>query len=73
MSFYKIQGNTQKIQAEKALQFYPTSFSLAGANSNKSNYLVRHKLHDDEMYVVMVICSWLADPIRNLCCIPVMG
>jgi intraflagellar transport protein 122 len=40
MSFYRIQGNTQKLQAEKALQYYPCSFALAGANSNKSNYLV---------------------------------
>lgn len=38
---YKIQGNSIKLQGEKALNYYPCSIALAGASiGNKMNYLV---------------------------------
>ncbi len=40
LSFYKFQGNSQKLHSEKTLKSYPCSISLAGPHGNKFNYLI---------------------------------
>lgn len=55
--------NNVKLQAEKALKYYPCSIVSAGSAGNKSNYMVSLVLcfnFGDDSIRIIAFCHWLS-------------